>query len=415
MHHSDEDDYSDEEFDETGIETPRSLRNDKPIGSFSFTRDRSNTSIHESVSTVPLNDSSKYTKYRSRNGTPLKQPPITSGRISFEEEEFEDDHFIRSDKLISPAKDNSKYEFSTPVKKNKYVGFSSPPSNLKFNTSIEIENGLSRQQDEEVEVPQTQSVFDSNAHVEELEFDSSDNEDKPKPFSTSLENPSTSKDHKLIPSPSHEVVVRSSNIPEIQESLPINDVSTPRKHSSPVHRSEVDVSRDSIIQRVNQTLNVLNQPTKKYPEVRSSPRVAGQLLTRSTNINEDVSSSLDSEPEFVNDFLLHQREFNTIKDQSPALDFQIDRSHQSVPTIETLTDVSKSTTPVVETLASKGWTAQQWKNLTKIVRSKSIKRREAINSTYLLEVLGCTKKELRQRYDFIVHLRQKRRRTTRKK
>ncbi|KAI3404149.2 hypothetical protein KGF56_003049 [Candida oxycetoniae] len=48
------------------------------------------------------------------------------------------------------------------------------------------------------------------------------------------------------------------------------------------------------------------------------------------------------------------------------------------------------------------WSSSQWSKLEKVVRSQSIKREEAINSSLLMKELGCSsKKELQNRYDFL--------------
>ncbi|KAF6060521.1 hypothetical protein FOB64_006719 [Candida albicans] len=53
-------------------------------------------------------------------------------------------------------------------------------------------------------------------------------------------------------------------------------------------------------------------------------------------------------------------------------------------------------------LQSTWWSSAKWSKLRKIVKSKSISREEAINSTLLMSELECTNKmELRKRYDFL--------------
>ncbi|KAI5950379.1 hypothetical protein KGF57_004342 [Candida theae] len=54
------------------------------------------------------------------------------------------------------------------------------------------------------------------------------------------------------------------------------------------------------------------------------------------------------------------------------------------------------------------WTATQWSKLMKVVNSKVVSRKDAINSQLLMKELGCSSKEdLQRRYDFLKYYRNK--------
>ncbi|KAK6459881.1 hypothetical protein DFJ63DRAFT_338165 [Scheffersomyces coipomensis] len=405
------DDYSDEEFDETGIETPRSLRNDKSISSVSIKDDLNVIDGKVTTTTIPVKESdddytSRYVKYRSRNGTPLKQPPINSSRmltnsddIEFDSNE-EDDVAIRAMKLISPSKTkSSKYELSTPVKNRIASGFSSPPSNLKFSNPLRSESPAIDQA--------------GNPDVQDIEFDSSADEDRidvpkvtpdiPK-VATSLlsesrsEEPEKNSFQELLKmsverNSNQKFVLEKSNQLDKLDSVTINSL---ERSPQPI-KSDVDVSRDSIIQKVNNTLDALNQSTRRFRSLTHSPKP--RIVEDVTKENEDELSSVESEPDFVKHFLNGPKE-DVLANSTPFLSNEGLGNRQKTlsPTrSDTRKNNERSKFRIIP-----GWTVSQWTKLDRIVKSKRIKRKEAINSSYLLQELDCTKDELKQRYDFLV-------------
>ena len=143
-------------FDDTNLETPRTVHHT----GIRVTNDTSSSfSVRRTTTKVPLASpgaarparlrhvSTPLSRFRSRNGTPLRQPPVTSGPDSVhqgaggngedEEDEFEESELILSRKIIS---DDNKFQPQPPLQhsplRSATNGFeiptTSPPANMRL-------------------------------------------------------------------------------------------------------------------------------------------------------------------------------------------------------------------------------------------------------------------------------------------
>lgn len=144
-------------FDDTNLETPRTVHHT----GIRVTNDTSSSfSVRRTTTKVPLASpdaarparlrhvSTPLSRFRSRNGTPLRQPPVTSGAGSVhqdaggngeddEDDEFDESELILSRKIIS---DDNKFQPQPPLQRsplrtatNRFdLPTTSPPANMKL-------------------------------------------------------------------------------------------------------------------------------------------------------------------------------------------------------------------------------------------------------------------------------------------
>lgn len=139
---------SDDEFDDTEIEnridTPKTLRRDISNNTYDLSSNISRQKLQTVTTTIPLKDEApgsrdvapstpskqlldKINRYRSRNGTPLKQSPIVSSPKYSAEETDPEAEIIRNLKLI-----NDHNKFVPDYQSHGSNVTMSPPSNLKI-------------------------------------------------------------------------------------------------------------------------------------------------------------------------------------------------------------------------------------------------------------------------------------------
>ncbi|CAK9441635.1 uncharacterized protein LODBEIA_P55030 [Lodderomyces beijingensis] len=220
-------------------------------------------------------------------------------------------------------------------------------------------------------------------------------------------------------SPSHAVQETQETLPKpLKRKFSNFNLDAPAKEASADHEENTaKKSKPSILDRVNDTLESLNNresPNKvsqriddrvrkePEPEPEIDPELEIKVPVLSTQFSED-----SSEPDFV-----VGRVENAGAPKEAIVEEEI--SHNSLAKSTPLDagriadfDLKALSSPPPAPLSSSfssWWSSSQWSKLEKVVRSHSIQREEAINSKLLMKELGCaSKKELRHRYDFLLH------------
>ncbi|ODV82256.1 uncharacterized protein CANTADRAFT_4275 [Suhomyces tanzawaensis NRRL Y-17324] len=425
---------SDEEFDDTRIETPRALRNDiSHLNSSAHFLENENeefTKATESQRTsinIPLRDSPAFQFSQigqrsktlgSTNGTPKRRTFNEHVSVSYSLP-TESKEVIPSETVELPSnkgyggshgETNNQLVYSSPIRKqsSRRPIFNSPPSNLqiqplRFDESLQQRRRKSSTQKFEVNDLANRSV--NRIQLPETEL------------STKTEDivSITKKHDKETPSPTF--------TDKRMDKGSISKQNSSRK-DGPENKMEteyMEISRANLLERVNQTLDSISSPDHRR---FSSPRLSQEAVTgKAVEID---SSSSDSDA-FVKDLNIVKRNRSPILGYStPKIDVKGTTVLQNKEAINselysdlrgesTLTKMSPETklNPSNNELNgqiahgkysfSHEWSPKKWKMLFRIVQLNKISIDDAMNSQILIEELGCTSKhELRQRINFLL-------------
>lgn len=419
---------SDEEFDDTRIETPKLLRSelsrfdskkDSSVG-----RETSPNSIRRfandnSLDLDPFRASNTVESNRNRlmhvenktivqtpkiiqrsdNGSVLKDKPwllISPNNKLIKKKEPKVQRRDLNDKLNMVPLEGVRYNLNQ---------FSSPPSNLKIKQLKFPKSPLKPSQNR----IQLQKFVVAKIDKDETQEDV-------RSFESEILNHGTANDS--IKAPERSAIFHNVEKNESSRSVP--------------KYSKEDISRASLLEKVNQTLESIVQTDAKgpSPEKLLHANVETELLENADGNLSDSSASASEELLRKLDFK-YRHSSPLLEVSTPLVDDNSARKRLHARPIfdrEAIQDIAsprrkdniKLTNPEpVETLhsksntfelslskernpASKSWTPIQWLKLNKIVLLKSITRQEAISSPLLMTALGCsTKVDLMQRYDFL--------------
>lgn len=441
---SDEEDVDDLEFDDTNLETPRSIK--RGVNSSSSNTIHRNFTVKNTSIKVPLNDeddgtnqsvsgrkrsivSTPLIKYRSRNGTPLRQPPITSGHISSNNEEVD---LIRESKLISDDNKFSPKEHfknlssprKSPLRSRNNNEIVWPPANLKMSPLdfSNVGNGNKEKKTEAVQIPR------------DIEFDASDGED------VSKRNISTN--FTRVPRVTEEQASKDDQINGIDYD----------GESDSLSAHENDISRAEILEKINATIQSIRERemTEKSNTSRTSrksPVVIARSGSPAISSNKDreersptpqpnhnalleSASISDNEHDYVNEDIL-----NELDSYLPPPDPQPQSEPQLFPSLLPKAPENELNSPqrgtdndrlsqkyarnilrgrrktVLEKEKEKGkeadWPAYKWSKLHKIIKLKKLSIGDIVNSTLIREGLGATRQELASRAKFLVEVEKK--------
>mmetsp|Transcript_9178 Transcript_9178/g.9083 ORF Transcript_9178/g.9083 Transcript_9178/m.9083 type:complete len:606 (+) Transcript_9178:1424-3241(+) len=532
------------EFDDTRMDNddmkPNRSFNDENI---SNNRENGQDSFHQrdyvirdTTTKVPLKDSphtssvnrnsnkastpdtlDRINRYRSKNGTPLKLPPLTSNQFSESDnespslpiEEKAEDSLIKHRKLIS---DDNKFSpgntrvslkktgFDTPnahnivspprsMNRSTNEAIITPPSNLKVrpfifgSTSKKLPFSSFTRKGLPEQLRNAQPSGSRNDA--DIEFDSSDVDGEEEDHgatrsrllsSTSRINASIS--NQLPKPPSGVSQNIQINSPDREQNFELREKSVYEQYVSPanpksgskvedignssdreVHQAEKygDISRAEILEKINSTINSLMEKDK----FASSPSKAnaGDVLPR--NIDKEIAEaeSSDETPEEIineldsffsgNKSNIGNRRSLVFNHKSPSKSFSGNnetdpilngklpkstpiRTHYSRLSgkyarqimhrrkSENVSNKENSVKPILEdsndiSLNSK-WPTSKWLKLNKVLQLGKIAKKDIINSEVLIQKLGCdSKRELKQRVEFLVQFNESRKVRTPKK
>ncbi|EGW32136.1 uncharacterized protein SPAPADRAFT_50725 [Spathaspora passalidarum NRRL Y-27907] len=325
-----------EEFDDTEIETPVRLVSTTrlDLGRFDLPAPQPQRS-----------GTTNYTKFRTLRRSPLRNPPIVAS------ESAADKTSTKTDKPAVNGISKITHEKELPH---------SPPSNLKFNNSA-------------LSPPAAKKLG--------LILEPSEEQRPRKQIRKMLERASSD----------------ITEEPSFHKPDPIQtDGSDNRGTQSPGVLA--DVSREIIIEKVNDTINSLMQSKNKKPHIKVNADVKIPPIETK---NDEISS--EEEPELQ---VHHWSDMPEMLGVSTPLVERPSRkrNRSSIEDPVTTLDTGYKHT----TTHSNWWPRSKWDKLLKIVLSKHIDREEAINSPLLMSELGCKSRvELENRYDFLVHYKLK--------
>ncbi|ABN66762.2 predicted protein [Scheffersomyces stipitis CBS 6054] len=350
--------FEDEEFDDTGMEFESPSKD--IVQSKCSTDDRTNAEltngpeISERISSLPKTRESRL-MFQAKSMTTHRRQPMNSSSNSnyFGYSDEEQRTIIRQNELVSSPRDRPNgFAIRGRQPSHSHV---SPSSRLKFNNILDT-------------LASSPSKIKSNNRLEKSSWNT---ERMP---NSEIEGGRDTSPQKA----SHELIATKWN----------TSVDSPYRVKVQPTRSIIndEISRDSIIEKVNLTLDSLSTSIRKTktinPDITSTPK------SNSKDIKSAApSNSLQSE--FVDHFL-----------RSPE------------PTLFK-SNSGKNHEFESNTCGSGTWPSDKWLKLRKIVKSRSITRSEAIGSTFLLQELDCSKKELTLRYDFLQQLPKKKSRSKR--
>ncbi|KAK6457946.1 uncharacterized protein RJT20DRAFT_27818 [Scheffersomyces xylosifermentans] len=422
--------YSDEEFDETGFDLDaNSSTVDGKTNRFSAIDelksivDRSTKSLERKETPKSSTKSpGKYTQFRSRNRTPLRRPPINSSSFLVQQndsksynrgdenrdidkekekygEEDEDAWLIRENVLVSPVQ-KPRGAPGDSVIRSRYSSAYSSPSSMKFNNILGIGTPKYPRANEK-----SSSPVKAN-HNEEEEFESSEGD------VNNYDSAKSATSHvSLLRSFQHSdkfdgSVTKSND--SVKAKLLNAQIDSSQDETPTYTRINGEISRDSIIEKVNNTLHSLNNPTKRYktinPETTSTPKTSASDSESHSSPSESIHSH------FIDDFLSKTKTSQigkSLSTESLGSDLinreEVDVPSQKLNSLSSLRDKNDM-----------WWPAEKWLKLNKIVKSRDISRADALDSVLLRNELQCTRKELAARYDFMINYKLKKRQFKRK-
>jgi len=448
---------SDEEFDDTRIETPKIVRSQLLNNSYSILNSDNITSVSDrpyvlrnTTTLIPLKDhgnnmkqtvaaSNENPKYRSRNGTPLRNPPIIFNNI-------EDEHFTsnttRSDaELISPNNklNPAQYQsvnvafmqdirYSSPTRKGSLTRkstFSSPPASLKIKPLSfapspfkEDENKISENNEsEEVMINSTEKEVNDEL-IKILSEESK--------FGTRKESLTEDKVEKNI---AQDVTIQAT--PKNSKAYnPQRDIDS----FDGTARENEDISRANLLEKVNQTLDSINYESKRtFSPIVLTNRSPRKSLTAFNVEDMSEASGSDSE-EIINKLDFYHSRPERILDISTPLnggagntskssiigDYNLNEpmppgrlnlaENQQIKdhVMEGNPNQMKAPSEVKYAEASMQgieydeWSADKWSKLNRLLRLKTLTRYDLISSDVVVEELGCRSKvDLIKRIDFL--------------
>ncbi|CAH2352730.1 hypothetical protein CLIB1423_07S06304 [[Candida] railenensis] len=473
---SDEDDSdNDLDFDDTNLETPRGFKpsrdpttnsNDSsfvPKGQYKTQsrtvkvplKDDSNAIAQKRSASTPIS------KYRSRNGTPLRQPPITSKAHELDEEEHEEATIIKNGKLISdenrysPNLSKLKSPRKSPIRNvNVPSNVISPPPNFKL-TPVDF-SFLSRSNGKNSngkgdDSPQTNG--------KDIEFDPSDDDevDKVEEQVERVEVENIQTHDKSNGSP----IDRSKKF-KVQPKFTLESNSmleTPQQPSNIPSSSPSpdpnDVSRADILERINSTIQSIKE--RELKELKSSsPIKRSSLLGRGSpqapysnrhsqpigsnedfnfngrddireveelialdddtddndNILQEIDSYLPTSPAQMSTNTRNTLSVSNMETDSPKLSKFPGGYERSMLAENLIIRPETDTTPFSTTTGSTTsartskdeWSTAKWLKLRKILALKKLTSFEIINSSIIQESLAVSKKDLANRVHFLMEL-----------
>ena len=448
---------SDEEFDDTRIETPKIVRSQLLNNSYSILNSENITSVSDipyvlrnTTTLIPLKDhgdnmkqsvaaSTENLKYRSRNGTPLRNPPIIFNNIK-------DDHFTsntnRSDaELISPNNklNPAQYQsvnvafmqdirYSSPARKGSLTRkspFSSPPASLKIKPLSFVPSPFKEDENKTSEKNESEKIK-INSTEKEVNDELIKILSEESKFSIRKERLTEDKVGKKI---AQDVTIQAS--PNNSKAyIPQRDVDS---FDGTVRENE-DISRANLLEKVNQTLDSINYESKRtFSPIVSTNRSPRKSLTAfnvedmsevSGSDSEEIINKLDfyhSRPERILDISTPLNggtgstskssiigKYNLNEPMSPgrlnlAVNQQIEdhvverNPNQMNAPIEV--EYAEATMKGIE---YDEWSADKWSKLNRLLRLKTLTRYDLINSHVVIEELGCRSKvDLIKRIDFL--------------
>lgn len=428
---------SDEEFDDTRIETPKILRNELLNNSYSTSNsDAINATpdkpyvFRKSTTLIPLKDHGSNIKessrakhpfayrYRSRNGTPLRKPPI---KLDNNHGNFTADTAKSDTKLISPN--------------NKLNPGQLQPTNLALMQEIQYSsptrNGSYKRQ--------TFSSSPASLKMKPLSFPALPDEDQ-KQISNgfqrilikSVVTDVNDKDSQTAPEKS-----KGSQSQWVSKNLDVSTRSSPIKlHENGLLRDlrsfewppeNDDVSRANLLEKVNQTLDSINGDLKRTYSPAEAARISHTrtqdkldlgLASESGNESEEIIDKL----EFNHNRQMQMLDISTplnggtgrvsesghshehdilsprVTNIPPGERINVEVGGQNVSAVNIYPEVKNSEMQV----ESKLWLAEKWSKLNRLLRLNSLTRYDLINSRIVLSELGCKNKaELIRRIDFL--------------
>lgn len=397
-----ESDHELEFDDELELQTPRQLRMGKLSDRTTHGEPSSHGIVEQStVIKVPLKEEkskltvqtpsrlspatfAKINKYQSRNGTPLKKPPITFQ--SNDSVEDEDDRLIKETKLLtdenkldisvaSPLRNDSRFQRSSPVRSyllTEKRPLGTPP---KYNIRTEF-------------------------------FDDTGRKDiKPQ---TKLQDSPTGRDDSPI------LTSKSDNVEKQKASLP--QLRSDRRSSFLKHELELpDMSRAEILERMNDSiLSLIESETQKKKNEHApaegleaddaSEESLGEAPER---ILDEIDLLLSSTKNPGSDTRLTRKSDLEDSNENPErIEFSPrKRQRTNKSTYSTKQEKSKVTQPIhTDNLTYYGdWPEERWTRLSQLIKLNLMSRDEIVNSDYVLKEFKCVNRnELRQRVNFLV-------------
>lgn len=322
-------------------------------------------------------------KYQSRNGTPLKRPPITSNALS--EAEAEDEKQIRETKLLT---DDNKVEATS--------GSSPSRHGLNAQHSSPIRGRLSASKP-----TATPPKYNIRAISVSLSR-SSTSKPKTTRILPPVRSPDVQKAAKRSSTPTRAGPIDTESTKDVAESmLPLlrSDRGSVKNHKLHVP----DISRAEILERMNDSIQSLIENENKYKEAdedNPSPLPRDLLPVSDESLSESPEKILD-EIDMV---------LNSVRHTSPAGDHGPKRPGEDLSNI--LGEIessprkkrkrSHSEAPASQTYYG-DWSDQLWKKLLQLIRLNLMSPEEIIDSPYVLKEFQCANKnEIKQRVNFLI-------------
>lgn len=474
---SDEDDSdNDLDFDETNLETPKGfkpLRDPTTNNNSSSFAPKGLYKTQSRTVKVPLKDDSSaiapkrsastpVSKYRSRNGTPLRQPPITSTALELDEEEHEEATIIKNGKLISdenryspnlPNLSKLKSPRKSPIRNvNVPSNVISPPPNFKL-TPVDFlflsrSNGK-KSNDKADEIPQSNG--------KDIEFDPSDDDEVDK-VEQQIEHVEVEK-IQVHGNSNGSPIDRSKKfkthptfIVELNLMLetPPQPSNIPSSSPSP---DPNDISRADILERINSTIQSIKErelnelkssspikrpsllgresPQAQYPhrhlqgpnedfnfngedDIKEVEELIGldDDMDENDNILQEIDTYLPTSPAQIETKIRGGLLVNNVESDSPQLskfpggyERSMLAENLSIPPETDTMPFSTTTGSTSSARASKNeWSTSKWLKLKKILALKKLTLFEIINNSIIQESLAISKKDLANRVHFLMEL-----------
>lgn len=427
--------FDDIEFDDTRIETPRELRRERPrlaqnnvslsditepnVKERSLRSELTSRSPFKSgilsdksqLNNISLNNGSRLVgrdaAYRTRNGTPLKHVQNRSSN-------FETPLPIRnkyktdlSGKLIS---NDNKFSPNTSTSirqgpQNPSNSFTiTPPSNLKvrpvsFNRHVESTISPTKPERRKIDVNEN---YDNKMSNQDIEFDSSDEEEYPIKKAESIKRHASHSDEKRAK----------------------KDTQKLANHEADRNREEDgDISRSEILDRINATINSLIEKENSRPFLSSKQSPRSHILDENDLVHDESSSS--SPGDILNEldsFMSTKRKgddnIHAKRITPPFVDSPNPMQPKKTNSPTALTKLSgkyarevlrkrkhgeNAITKPNQEISDELWPVSKWSKLNRILKLKSLSRLDIVNSHILLQKLGCkSKADLEQRVNFLI-------------